>query len=106
MNNPNKTSDWQPPENTKIIIVCAANKLGGTILIGARHCDDIMHSVARRIYGDSTKMFFTKSEQGFIDQFCRFYNRQDAYDIVQKNGQPFNAERNAIVGELYSEGLY
>jgi len=99
-------SDRQQPEDAKVIIVCAANKLGDTTLIGARHCDDIMHSAARRIFGNSTKEFFTKSEQGFIDQFCRFYNRQEAYDIVQKNGQPFDAERNTIIGELYSEGLY
>ena len=99
-------TDWQPPEDAKIIIVCAANKLGDTTLIGARHGDDIMHKAARLIFGNQTKKFFTDSEQGFIDQFCRFYNRQEAYDIVQKKGQPFVADRNTIVGELYSEGLY
>lgn len=99
--------EWQPPKDAKVIIVCAANRTkDGTILAGARHWDDIMRTAAKKIYGGDRSVFGADTEQGFIDQWGRFYNREDAYDIVQKNGQPFNQERNAIVGELYSEGLY
>ncbi len=99
--------EWQPPADARVVIVCAANKLGGTIITGARHYDTIMRSTIKRIYGEDSKMFSTHSEQGFIDQWGRFYNRQYAMKIVQANGQPFDAERNKGNGkDLYSEGLY
>lgn len=98
---------WHPPKDAKIIIVCAANRVkDGTILAGVRHWDNIMYGVAKRLYDSDRSVFGIDTEQGFIDQYGRFYNRKDAYDIVQKSGQPFNQERNGIIGELYSEGLY
>lgn len=101
------TDDWQPPADVQVIIVCAANKLGVTIITGARHCDNIMRDTVDRIYGEQAKMFFRCSKQGFIDQYGRFYNRQDAMKIVLHNGQPFDALRNSGNGkDLYSEGLY
>ena len=46
-------------------------------------------------------------EQGFIDQFGRFYDRTAALAVVQFSGQPFNADRNWGSGKLlFSEGLY
>jgi hypothetical protein len=46
-------------------------------------------------------------EQGFIDQFGRFYNRKEAMKAVLENGQPFSLKRNGGSGEeLFSEGLY
>jgi len=97
---------WEPPKSAKIIIVCAACRYGDFIVTGARHWDNIMINTVRKIYGNSSKEVCSKSDQGFIDQYGRFYSRQEAYQIVQENGQPFNAARNTIVGELYSEGLY
>ena len=46
-------------------------------------------------------------EQGFIDQWGRFYTRREAMKIVLENGQRFDKDRNGGNGEdLYSEGLY
>lgn len=101
------TVEWQPPADARVIIVCAANKLGDTIISSARHYDTGMRQTARLIYGDRYEEFYRNSKQGFIDQWGRFYNRQDAMKIVQSNGQPFDADSNKGNGEdLYSEGLY
>ena len=99
----------------KPIIVCAANryidnKQNINILItGARHFDDVMHSVIMQMFPDQDirRMICGGMEQGFIDQYGLFYNRQDALKVVKENGQPFDAERNSGNGkDLYSEGLY
>lgn len=85
-------------------IVCAAIKNGELVIAGARHFDKIMHgqlSVVALVFD------VKKWEQGFIDQWGNFYNRQEAMSIVKESGQPFNAERNGGNGkDLYSEGLY
>ena len=91
---------------TKPIIVCAAIKHNDHIITGARHFDMIMHAqlaVYNAFDNDEKK----KWEQGFIDQWGQFYNREHAMRLVIASGQPFNAERNKGNGkDLYSEGLY
>lgn len=101
-------ADWQPPKDAKVIIVCAANRFeGGLIIAGARHFDNVMHGNVQRIFKTDNRAYqCSMSEQGFIDQWGRFYTREDAFKIVQKNGQPFNAERNVSTIALFSEGLY
>jgi hypothetical protein len=82
------------------IIVCAANKYGDTILCGARH-----HNINTQAY----QLGFKKepNNQGFINQFGEFRNRQEAMIIVKQSGQKFDAKRNGGNGlDLYSEGLY
>ena len=83
------------------IIVCAANRYGDLIVAGARHHDRVMNGVLRKIEGIPRK-----GDQGFINQFGEFRTREEAYKIVQENGQPFNQERNGTGDKLYSEGLY
>lgn len=102
------SDDWEPPKDAKIIIVCAANRFkDGLIIAGARHFDNVMHGNVQRIFKtDNRKYQCSMSQQGFIDQWGRFYNRVDAFKIVQENGQPFNLERNGSDNVLYSEGLY
>lgn len=87
----------------KPVIVCAANRnKDGHIICGARHWDKIMVSQFKQ---DHIAGFLW--EQGFIDQFGKFYNRKDAMKVVKESCQPFNADRNGGNGEdLYSEGLY
>lgn len=98
---------WQPPEDAVPVIVCAAYRHPHLkfVIAGARHSDKIMQpwvKMIRRFYGAGWQW-----EQGFIDQFGKFYNRVDAMQAVLKSGQPFDAERNSGSGdELYSEGLY
>ena len=99
----------------KPIIVCAANQYIepkqdiNVLVTGARHFDDVMYKSLFQMFPDDgiRRMICSRMEQGFIDQYGKFYNRQDALKIVKENGQPFDAERNSGNGkDLYSEGLY
>lgn len=90
-------------EKPQQIVVCAACKLDGVVLCGARHWDKVMRAQARAM-GEKTP--FT-GEEGFIDQFGDFLTREGAMEIVKKNGQRFDIERNGgSCIELSSEGLY
>ena len=89
-------------------IVCAAIRHKDYIITGARHFDTIMHMQLEK-YNAWNNEAGKKWEQGFIDQFGEFYNRQDAMKIVKSGRQAFifNEECNRGNGEdLYSEGLY
>ena len=100
------TEEWQPPKDVKPWMVCAANRRGDMLILGARHWDKLMRSHLET-YEDAGLMGGTDWEQGFIDQWGRFYNRKDAMKAVKESGQPFNAKRNSGNGDdLYSEGLY
>jgi len=49
----------------------------------------------------------SEAEQGFIDQFGNFYNRNEALKTIHCNNlQIINYDRNGSTVELYSEGLY
>jgi len=88
-------------------IVCAALCLNDIIIAGPRHFDSVMRSQIKAIAGDKKKGMFARAEQGFVDQFGTFYNREDAMKIVKGSGQLFNEERNGVPKEcLFSEGLY
>ena len=65
-------------------VVCAANrhKVSGRIICGARHWDEVMRSQVKGEEG-----FGNKWEQGFMNQFCEFLTRQEAWEIGSKNGQ-------------------
>lgn len=94
-------------------IVCAACRdANGFIITGARHFDSIMRQVIK-----ACNLKFTGWEQGFIDQFGKFYNRKDAWKIADFNGQirrptgfeNFLRPREANIGDegtLFSENLY
>ena len=86
-------------------IVCAANRIktkkGIVILTGARHWDSIMRRQA-----DHLGIKGGNEEQGFIDQFGTFLTREEAMEIVKKNGQKFDKESNRGDKSLCSEGLY
>lgn len=83
-------------------IVCAACRWpDGHIILGIRHFSPDMH-LSAALQGYSPK---DCREQGFVDQYGEYYNRQDAFKIALKNGQyrpyePYN------FGTLYSEDLY
>ena len=114
-------SEWEP--TTQPWIVCAANKYGDLIIAGARHHDSIMRSITAKIGGGDWKKGFdilmgdnwkengSCEEQGFIDQFGRFYTREDACRLAVQNGQ-MEAQRNGencdyLVGSIMcSEDLY
>jgi hypothetical protein len=104
--------NWEPPADAKVIIVCAANRLDdGFIVTGPRHFDATMrkqiNAYLKSINIDSETHNHSLWEQGFIDQFGRFYTREEAMKIILNNEQPFDVERNGGTARvLYSEGLY
>ncbi len=51
-------------------------------------------------------MDWRTSEQGFIDQFGKFYTRDQAWFIADANGQILPSERDWQTGSLHSEHLY
>ena len=103
-------SEWEP--TTQPWIVCAAcrNSKSGTIVAGARHFDKIMKETIEQMCPDMTKMLdhwrngWTQADQGFIDQWGRFYERDEALQLAQQNEQCFRNPE--AVYELYSEDLY
>lgn len=91
------------------VIVCAAIRRKDHIITGARHFDKIMHDQLAMYYARNNDEPTNDWEQGFIDQFGNFYNRQAAMKVVKSGRQAFifNEERNRGSGKnLYSEGLY
>lgn len=93
---------WVPSSDTIPRIVAAACIIDGTIFVGARHFDPVMRAQIKRAGLDPLS-----AEQGFIDQWGRYYTREEAMDVALVSGQPFDAERNSGNGEmLFSEGLY
>ncbi len=94
-------NDMEKPQQ---IIVCAACRVYGIVLCGARHWDSVM----RQQYKVMSKPDDSKrnEEQGFINQFGEFLTREQSMKIVKENGQPFNIENNGGDVVLFSEGLY
>lgn len=102
-----ESANWQPPKDVKPIMVCAANRCkdSGAIVLGARHYSKLMSNGINNIRGELRGG--RQWEQGFIDQWERFYTRKEAMKAVLENGQPFNLTRNGgRTKRLYSEGLY
>lgn len=93
-------------------IICAANREPGTgeIILGARHWDMTMraaYDVWKKANQVETKaMLF--SDQGFIDQYGKFLNRQEAWKVAEAAGQILYrcGGDDSDGGTLYSENLY
>jgi hypothetical protein len=86
------------------IIVCAANKHNetGLIVCGARHYDNIMRQQMYQLGGFP---YWNNCEQGFIDQFGKFYNREEALKLAKENNQ-IRYRCGGDDKELFSENLY
>ena len=84
-------------------VVCAANRYGDTLLLGARHWDKQMHAQADAI--GFVRANYEREEQGFIDQYGVFMTRQEAWDVAKAAGQIIRRV-GGDEGCLYSENLY
>lgn len=105
-----------PQEITPRVVVCAAirNKKG-QLACGARHYDSAMRQVFIRKPNWFERVILGKTfvkhkdwyvcDQGFIDQFCVFMNRQEAWKVAEAAGQIKYAPEHSK-GKLYSEDLY
>lgn len=97
-------------------IVCAANLYpDGTIILGARHHDSLMNDCIKTYirdeeYWNGPNINFEpgKAIQGFIDQRCNFFTREEAWVIAEKANQiAFRCGGDTINGgRLFSENLY
>jgi hypothetical protein len=98
-------NDWQPEPNTELI-VCAAlrHKESGRIMLGVRHYCPRMRE---QINASEGIQYWKNSqvEQGFVDQYGRFFNREDAHKIATAKNQ-FRRRCGGDEEELYSENLY
>lgn len=91
------------------VVVCAANKYGEVLILGARHGDHLMvaqllrHHESGLIHRGTT---CPRSNQGFVDQDGVFMNREEAYEVAKAAGQ-INRWRPKYAGDwLCSEDLY
>lgn len=84
-----------------------------TIIVGIRHYSPEMRVTLSRIYGKGIKLFgmwlrkpyhLRVVDEGFVDQFGKFYNRKDAWKIAEQNQQI--RKKVSSHGTLYSENLY
>lgn len=107
-----KVADWWDGRKLQRRIVCAANrfelKVGGFIVVpGARHYSPDMASVIDLIEDQLSTRFVAGEEQGFIDQWGEYHNRQDALVIATHAGQINTVrEKGAPYDTLFSEDLY
>lgn len=95
-------------------IVCAANKCFDAegdehVVIGARHYCPTMSKNYDALEALVGKVKSNIYEQGFIDQFGTWYNREDAWVIAKANDQIVwlcGGQRLEDDCDLYSENLY
>lgn len=91
-------------DNDKRRIVCAAVRVkDGTIFAGVRHYSPDMRLMMTLTGYAGRKL--AGAEDGFIDQWGCFHNRQDAFHIALRNGQ-YRPYPPYTFGTLYSEDLY
>jgi len=90
---------------TPRIVVCAANKWGDVIVLGARHFDSLMHSHIKRLPSLPTSP--AEWEQGFVDQHGVFMDRREALQVAINAGQigRYRPKTNPDY-QLFSEDLY
>jgi len=86
-------------------LVCAAIRKDTHIICGARHWDNVMRVQVEML--NDVQNHWGTAEQGFIDQWGRFYNREEAMQLARQNAQIIVGD-NEMLSEvaLYSEDLY
>lgn len=101
------------PDRQRRIVSAAMLMHDGAIITGIRHFSPEMRATLKRCYGAGLRIFgrwwikpyhLHVKEQGFVDQFGVFLNREDAWVVAEQAGQILR--RVATPGELYSENLY
>lgn len=92
-------------KDTPQIIVCAAirHKETQLIICGPRHYDSTMRALMTAT-GGIKEHWKGNCDQGFIDQFGQFINREDAWKIAEQQNQ-IRCQVSSP-GTLYSENLY
>ena len=88
-------------------VVCAAcrSSKSGAIVLGPRHMDAVMRV---HVHLTPNHDFHDFDEQGFIDQWGIYMNRQEAWKVAEAANQILYrcGGDEAKGGTLYSENLY
>lgn len=96
----------EQPEISVRVVVCAANKYGDKVFLGARHFDERMREAMQgsdipawhKAYGET---------QGFIDQWGVFMDRKEALLVATAAGQiGVRRPKGNPADMLFSEDLY
>lgn len=89
-------------------IVASATRVHGVYLIGVRHWDRLMVSQFTMLkLTPNWDVVPRDEEQGFVDQYGKYYNRVDALAIATAAGQVNTIRpKHPSFDELYSEDLY
>lgn len=91
------------------VVVCAACRYGDLIVCSARHHDPVMNRqiMALKEADEIDIQNRGDYEQGFIDQWGKFMNREEALAVATAAGQ-INVRRPKTFPEteLFSEDLY
>lgn len=98
-----KEIETRPEGKSAPVIVCAALRYDKSILCAPRHYDHLMAQMWSKLGWPEEE----KIEQGFVDQFGNFWNRQEALLIATNAGQ-VNTRRTKTnpTHKLFSEDLY
>lgn len=92
------------PELQKIVCAAIRHARTGLVITGARHFDEVMCKVIEALPKVSISDW-ADSDQGFIDQWGNFLDRQEAYKIALAKDQ-YKPYEPYTPGVLYSEDLY
>ena len=88
-------------------VVCSAIRKGDTLICGPRHFDQIMREQIDQMHYHNRLMAYAHdAEQGFIDQWGKFMNREEAFEVATAAGQIRQKTGNPDSKELFSEDLY
>lgn len=95
-------------------VVCAANKVGDTIILGLRHNDEFMQAaVARLVCGlpadlrdEASRPYFKTTVQGFLTNRKRWVSREEAFQIASNQEQIVRKTGYDGNQTLYSEDVY
>lgn len=91
-------------------IVCSAIRKYGEVILGARHCDSLMHNTIK-VYKTSfeegiSDINWSNAEQGFVDRYGNFLNRKEAFKVAFEAGQIVRMCGSEHSLGLCSENLY
>lgn len=85
-------------------IISAAMKIpGGNIICSPRHWDSVAHMQVNNSL--QHEVWKREAVQGFVDQHCQFYTRQEAWIVATRQNQIVRRV-GGDEGILYSENLY
>ncbi|ABY63141.1 putative Arn.3 [Pseudomonas phage 201phi2-1] len=98
---------WDKFNNPRVV-AGVANRYGSIIVMGVRHYSNMMQVALDALGGVELLIRWAgeeNCEQGFVDQYGTFLDRQEAWVLAEAAGQ-IRHRANLPTGTLYSEHLW